>query len=288
MSRDGRALFYLEATAVSNSARDEAETNRMNQVYDVLNNLQSPDFYLGMHLEGALETPPAGARLRDELSRWLATLNLEAIRECYLEERYENVPTYEWNHDGWHVIFEPMPKGDNARGNPAVRPIGMTMPMRARQLNLDESLRDGVAAKDRYGRLAHPLVVAIQVVEEFRIAKIDVMNGLLGSEAITVDAAGRTHPCRVPNGAWVSPAGPIHRSISAVMAWSTLESWNFTRIEPFVVHNPYASVPLPVDTLPVVQNVVDRDRGLLVEQRGTSMEELLGLAQDWVRDEYET
>jgi hypothetical protein len=152
------------------------------------------------------------------------------------------------------------------------------MPVRARRLDLDESLRDGVVAKDRYGTLALPLVVAAQVVEDFRIDKIDVMNGLFGPEAITVDAEGHTHPGRVPNGAWISPAGPIHRGVSAVMAWSTLEPWNFTRVEPIVVHNPYA-------ILPVAQHVVDRQRAVLVEQPGVSMEELLGLVKDWVTDD---
>ena len=281
VSRGGQNLFYLEAIAVGNSFREEAETNRMNQVYDVLNNLQSPDFYLGMHIDGAPETPPAGARLRSELSRWLATLNHEEVRKCYLDERYEDIPKYEWNHDGWHVIFEPMPKGDESRSNTSVRPIGMTIPMQARQLTLDESLRDGVAAKDRYGRVALPLVVAIQLVDEFRVEKIDVMNGLFGQETISVDAEGRTCPGRVPNGAWISPNGPIHRGISAVMAWSTLEPWNFTRIEPTVVNNPYASLPLPNDTLPMSQHIVDRQRGVLVEQQGSSMEEIIGRAQDW-------
>jgi hypothetical protein len=150
---------------------------------------------------------------------------------------------------------------------------------------LEETLRDGVAAKDRYGRLTLPLVVAIQVVEEFRIAKIDVMNGLFGPEVIAVDPQGNTRPDRVRNGSWVSPNGPIHRTISAVMAWSTLEPWNFTRIEPIMVHNPYSRVPLSNIILPVAQYIVDMDRGVLVEQAGTSMEELLGLAKDWVYDE---
>lgn len=245
VSRNEQALFYLEAIALGNSAGEEAEANRMNQVYDALNNLVSPDFYLGLRVDGAPDTPPAGARLRGELARWLATLDHEAIRRCYLEERYEDVPIYEWSHDGWSVVFDPIPKGDKARENPSVRPIGMTMPARAKRLMLGESLRDGVATKDRYGRLSLPLVIAIQVIEEFRIAKIDVMNGLFGQEAIAVDAQGNTRPGRVPNGAWISPRGPIHESISAVMAWSTLEPWNFTSIETIVVHNPYANVPLP-------------------------------------------
>ena len=285
VSRNKQALFYLEAIAVSDSAREAAEANRMNQVYDTLNNLASPDYYLGLRVEGAPETPPAGARLRGELARWLATLDCEAIRRCYLEQRYENVPTYEWTHDGWSIVFDPIPKGEEARGNTSVRPIGITMPARARRLTLDESLRDGVATKDRYGRLALPLVVAIQVIEEFRIAKIDVMNGLFGQEAITVDSQGHARPGRVPNGAWISPSGPIHESISVVVAWSTLEPWNFTGIEPIVVHNPFANVPLPNDILPVAQHIVDRQKGVLVEQSGASMEYLLGLAKNWVRDE---
>jgi hypothetical protein len=78
---------------------------------------------------------------------------------------------------------------------------------------------------------------------------------------------------------------PNHRSINAMMASSTLEAWNFTVIDPIVVHNPYATVPLRNDPLRVAQHVVDREKGGLVEQPGASMEELLGLAKDWVRDD---
>lgn len=284
VSRDGQQIFYLEAIAVGNSTREEAEANRMNQVYDALNNLVSPDFYLGLRVEGAPETPPPGATLRGELGRWLATLDRQAIQQCYLEGRYGEVPTYEWAHDGWRIIFEPIPKGKEARANPSVRPIGMTMPMQAVQLTLDESLKNGVAMKDRYGRLPLPLGVAVQVVDEFRIAKIDVMNGLFGPEAVAIDAHGNPRAARVPDGAWIAASGPIHRTISAVMAWSTLEPWNFTAIEPIVVHNPYAFVSLANDVLPLAQYVVDHQRGVLVEQAGQSMEDLIGLAKDWARD----
>jgi hypothetical protein len=282
VSREGQELFYLEAIAVSNSEREEAETNLMNRVYDVLNDLASPDFYLGMRLEGAPETQPLGARLRGELERWLTTLDRQAIRQAYLEERYEDVPTYEWEHDGWRIIFEPMPKGDAARGNTSVRPLAMAMPMQARQLRLDEALKEAVAKKDRYGRLVLPLVVAAQVIDEFRIDTIAVMDGLFGPEAIGLNAQGRERLGRVPDGAWVSLSGPRHRTISAVMAWSTLDPWTFSSVEPIVAHNPYASMPLPTDTLPVAQHVVDRQRDVLILQPGLSMEQILGLAADWL------
>jgi hypothetical protein len=81
----------------------------MNQVYDALNNLASPDFYLGLRVEGAPETPPPGARLRGKIGRWLATLGRQVIQQCYLDERYGDVPTHEWAHDGWRIIFDPRP-----------------------------------------------------------------------------------------------------------------------------------------------------------------------------------
>ena len=68
------------------------------------------------------------------------------------------------------------------------------------------------------------------------------------------------------------------------MAWSTLDPWNFTRIKPIVVHNPHATMPLPHDLLLVAQSVVDRQTGVLVEQPGDSMEELFGLAKNWLQD----
>lgn len=101
VSRQGKELFYLEAIAVSNSATEEAEINRMNQVYDTLNNLHSPDFYLSMRLDGAPATQPAGAKLRAELSRWLATLDRQEIAQIYSDGRFEEIPQYKWKHDGW-------------------------------------------------------------------------------------------------------------------------------------------------------------------------------------------
>lgn len=178
-----------------------------------------------------------------------------------------------------------MPKGDIAKGDTSVRPIGMTMPLQARQLNLDEALRDAVRRKDKYGNPALPLVVAVQVIDEARIDAIDVMNGLFGSEAITVDAQGRHYPGRVPNGVWISPSGPRHGSISMVMAWSKLDPCKFSSVEPIVVHNPHASMPLPPEILPVGYYVVDQQRNVIVPKPGASMEQVLGLSKDWVPED---
>jgi hypothetical protein len=77
--KDGTPRFYWEAVAVGNSAKEESEVNRINQVYDTLNALESPDFYVTIQLEGAPASSPAGAKLRKELKNWLDTLNSDEI-----------------------------------------------------------------------------------------------------------------------------------------------------------------------------------------------------------------
>jgi hypothetical protein len=69
------------------------------------------------------------------------------------------------------------------------------------------------------------------------------------------------------------------------MAWSKLDPWKFSSIEPIVVHNPHAAIPLPPEMLPVAYHVVDRQRNLIVPRPGASMEEVLGLPKDWVPED---
>jgi hypothetical protein len=285
VSRDGQALLYFEAIAVSDSVEEEAENKRIAQVYDTLNILNSPDFYLGIRVNGAPDTPPSGVKLRRDLERWLSGLDWQTIQQSYVEEQYEGIPSYEWSHDGWDVIFEPIPKSESARGTQAVQAIGMTMPMHAMQLNLDKEVKAAVIGKDRYGDVKLPLVVAVQVINEFAIEKIDVMDGLLGEVALNLDCNCRPQATRVPNGAWFSPQGPKHTNISAVLAWPTLDPWKFTAVEPLMVHHPCAAHPLPNDAFPITQCIVDQKVRALVEQKGSSMAEILGLDPHWMPED---
>jgi hypothetical protein len=280
--KDGTPRFYLEAIAVGNSAKQEAEINRINRVYDTLNALESPDFYVSIQVEGAPLSPPAGAKLRKELKNWLATLSWEEISASFINEEIDSIPGYEWSHDGWYVTFQPIPKPPEARGSVGVRAIGMTMDRKVRTLELDRDLKDAVSKKDRYGVLTLPFVHAIQVVDQHRIDRNDVLNGLFGQATVALGPKLEHMHDRLPNGAWIAPGCRIHRTVSAVCVWSTLEPWHFVTLEPFTIHNPYALNPLPVGLLPCSQEVPDHSKNELILQPGKPIAEVLGLAIDWV------
>jgi len=84
---------YLEAILASDETREESAANaRMNQVYDALNRLNSPDFYIGMNLGGAPATPPSARHIRAFLSRHLAQLNFDDIADLFRDGGFRALP----------------------------------------------------------------------------------------------------------------------------------------------------------------------------------------------------
>ena len=283
--KDGTARFYLEAIAVGNSTKEESEINRINQVYDTLNALESPDFFVSVRVEGAPASSPAGAKIRKDLKKWLATLNWEEISASYITEETEAIPAYEWSHDGWYVTFEPIPKPPEARGSEGIRAIGMTMDGKVRTLKLDRDLKEAVSKKDRYGVLTLPFVHAIQVVDSHRIDRNDVINGLFGQATVRLGPNREQIHERLPNGAWVGRGGANHQIVSAVCVWSTVDPSNFVLLEPFTIHNPYAINPLQANVLPWPQEVANHSTNELILQPGKPMAEVLGLPLDWIPED---
>ena len=283
--KDGNPKFYVEAIAVGNSTKEEAEVNIANVVYDALNALDSPDFYVSIHLEGAPASTPSGAKLRKDLKKWLDTLDWDDISAKYTNSESDGVPEYDWEQDGWKLTFQPIPKSPETRGTVGVRAIGMTMDNTVRTLELDRDLKEAVSKKDRYGNLALPFLHAIQVVDRHRIDRNDVINGLLGQATVALGPNLEQIHDRRPNGAWVGKGVAVHRVVSAVCVWSTLEPWHFIDLEPFTIHNPYAINPLPDDLLPWTQEVPNQSVNTLVPKPGKSIAEVLGLAKDWLPED---
>jgi hypothetical protein len=81
VSKAGEDSFILEATlAVSMSREEEAANARLNAVYDALNKVSSPDFFIGVEVFGTPSTPVPGKDLRKAVEIFLRGLNPDVIR----------------------------------------------------------------------------------------------------------------------------------------------------------------------------------------------------------------
>jgi len=285
--KGGTAVLYLEITIAASSAEEQAQEKRAAVVYDTLNGLDSPNFFLHIDVRGAPKTPPAGARLREDLHKWLAPLDPDVIARRLSEFGLDGLPTLEWQHDGWSLTFSPIPKAPENRGKTGLRPLGSRVS--GGWSRSHKPLRVAVNSKTKkYTNVELPLVIAVNVLDE-SADDFDVMNALLGEECITfaVYADGRSvepHETRKCNGAWTGPRDPQGRDVSAVMVAYHLNPWRMAEESPRLIHHPWARRPLAPGFWPLDRWVPDTRAGRYHTLSGKAAVDLLGLPNLWPPD----
>jgi hypothetical protein len=284
VSLNGARLFYLEGTLALPSQAESAEEARTAQVYDAINKMNSPNFFLGLRIRGAPATPPAGARLRPKLERWLSTLDPDDVGGTLEKGGLHALPTFPWSHQGWDVIFYPLPKSPEKRGKPGVRPIGLTMPG-ARYVDVHTSVRSSVAGKaTKYGNLDLPFIVAVNVLDEFADLHL-VLDGLLGQECVVVterrDGSSEHRIDRTPDGAWFGARGSQNTRVSAAFVGLRLSVWDIAENTPDLVHNPWASRPMPQELWSMPQLVPNMQLRRLEKKIGRSAGQILSVPTPW-------
>jgi len=278
--RAGSPKFYLEATLAGlQSEKEYAAEKRKNTVYDLLNTIDSPNFFLAIDIEGAPSAAPPTKKLRKALTRWLATLDPDVIGELYESGRYAEIPSYHWQSEGWILVFKPRPKSPKLRGQPGVRPIGFRFPTELEWQNTCGGIRSAMEAKaKKYGQLDLPFVIAINVVED-HCDNIDIMNALYGDEVAIMSQAPDGNLTerwqRKKNGAWVGEAGPRKTLVSAVLLGVDLHPWSMGAVTPELFQNPWASHPFSTADWPLPHCVADLQAGRVYHRPGASAGQFL-------------
>jgi len=249
-SSDGEQ-FYIEATLATNESSSEAAAHaRVNAVYDVLNRvIKSPNFFLWMNIKGTPETPPPAKKIASFLNVRLAELDPDEIIKLHESGKTDTIPKWHFEHDGWDIEFEPIPKKPEARNKPGVRPLG-GQSFGLRMSDQRTPIRDAITGKaGRYGELDLPYIIAVNVLEI--VDEIDIMEALFGKEQFTVTFPQNdlvepinTEMSRLPDGAWTGIKGPRNTRVSAVLLVTELSEWNIPRVGLRLYHNPWATKKL--------------------------------------------
>lgn len=281
-----KRCFYLEATLALPSGNESAENIRIAQVYDTLNAMESPNFFLAIRLRGAPATPPPGARLRHVLERWLSDLDPDVLRQKFDAVGLDGLPAKEWSHDGWDLSFFPIAKPPSLRGQQGIRPIGMKM-SEMRIVNSRTAIKTAVCNKaTKYGNLDLPFVVGVNAIDKFRFARDrDIIYALLGEENVTdtqrADGTIERKPGRTKNGAWIGPHGLRNTRVSAALVFLNMDEWNMGKQSPTMIHNPGAARPLSHDLCPLPQMIPILTENCLEPKIGSAASEFLGLPTPW-------
>lgn len=110
--------FYIEAVlATDMSMKDAGKLAIMNKVYEIIDELDSPNFFIGMNINGAPDTSPPAKKIKSFLERWLNGLNPNQIDPTDLDA----APKWKFSHEGWDIEFYPFPKSPKTRGKNGIR-----------------------------------------------------------------------------------------------------------------------------------------------------------------------
>jgi hypothetical protein len=280
VSGSGSHSFYLEATITGHVPANMAARSRVNAIYDLLNELDSPNFFLNLDLEAVGPNPPGTRGMRHDLKTWLDSLDPDADLSKQSAE-------WVWtNPDGWRVRFSVIPK-HRLRGQPGVRPLGVYDHGGARIVAHRDVLLGALlnkASGSPYGSLDLPYVIAVMDDDEVPPDASFIADALYGRIASVLDVAtGQLveESERAPDGFWRDRSGLRHESVSAVItAWS-ISPWDVAGRSPRVWHNPHAARPLTAALpFPAVRYRPDTNE-FAEEPAGAPPLELFGLPAGW-------
>ena len=266
---------------MSDAAR--AEDARLKTVYDALNRVSCPDYFLNVHHYGQLASPLPGDQLRHSLRRFLNGLDYETVRGL-ANGGIRKLPKFSFSHGQFRLEIGVIPVSPQHRGNAGHRPLGMHGPGEAALVDHHTPIREKIRQKARhYGALRRPLVLAIND-SGGQADSIDVMEALFGTERFIFSPPLPGQPNearfrRAPDGAWVGPTGPRNQKVSGVFLVSALRPWTVATVEPVIYCNPWARYP--IDELPVSIMQFRLEGQQMVSRGGWPVHKLLSLSQGW-------
>ncbi len=159
------------------------------------------------------------------------------------------------------------------------------MPAEMRQVRVHEDIREAVEGKAaKYGELNRPLVVAVNVLDDF-CEDCDVWNALLREEGVVArlqqNGQIREHQERAPNGAWLGGGGPRNRLVSAVSIVHQLSPSTPRTRSVSLIHNPWATNPLPLEAIPIPQATISVADGRINRHAGRDHADIIGVPNPW-------
>ncbi|HEY2293383.1 MAG TPA: hypothetical protein VGM86_21995 [Thermoanaerobaculia bacterium] len=278
--------LYLEAIlATETSAADRARQSLRSMLVDILNDMESPNFFVNMKTKGLPNSAPSTVRLKRDLRLWLDSLDPDLCLEMLRRSDFDQLPEFEWEHDGWRVKFQAHPKSVNLRGKSNVRTIGIQQ-SGIRRVDPAKALRKALKTKiSRYGELEYPYVVAVNFTQPFADI-IAVEEALFGTELMSMaeDQAGKVslELERAGDGILIGNGKPRNTRLSAVLIAISLHPTTIASTDSsiFLYHNPWAKRPYEGPLERLTHYRVEEGRRVRIP--GLPGKDILGVDPSWL------
>jgi hypothetical protein len=275
--------FYIEAKiATGESKKQESLRKRMNQIYDSLNTINSPNFFLAIE-ELILHTTlqPSTREIRDKIETELRKFDPDEVTRIIQNSGYENRPKITFDDQNLTLIISIIPKDPEFRNQDST-PIGVS-PSEAFWGGEEESIKTSFAKKaKRYGKLDKPYIICINSIGIKFTGGYDVLNAVWGTVALswsTNPAARDEKVTRIKDGIFLSDNGPIFKNVSGILITHVME-FNIPNSNYWLIKHPFASRELDFKIFDLGYQFIKDSK--IIPISGKTIGEILKIKPNWL------
>lgn len=271
--------FYIEVKeATDRTDAERAYENKKNQIYDILNKTDSPNFWLKINKIGfKTDNQPSAKKVVRFLENKLPEYNPDIVMESLKKDGYKGIPLLHFEDDNLHMILKLIPKSKEIRGKEDVRPVGM-LESEGFTGGADESIKSALSKKATlYGELDKPFLICINAKSFRGTDNYDVMDALYGSILISYSTDPNNRDERRErgmNGFFKDSSGPKYTKVSAVMI-NRLILGHVKEGTYWFVQHPFAQKELDINKFDINRTFVNNNK--IITKEGKTIRELLDL-----------
>ncbi len=253
----GDEAFVEAVLSQDESEEERASRARLDALFDEVNKVKSPDFFLNvLSVKNPQGIQPSGRKLRRLLSERLNGLNPDGTWETLTKYGIDAMPKWTFSDRDFALEVAPMPKSPEARGKPGHRLIGVV----SEGVHWGGSaagLRSSITAKAKqHGRFNKPYVIAVNSLSKWGTDEDDISEAFYGGGGIFTN----------------------YSRVSAVLVTKVYPS-NVPRAPMCLYHNPFAANPCTGLLWRVSQGTYHQTKLEVV--KGVSIGEVMGLPSSW-------
>lgn len=284
--KKGSVEFYLEAKeARDKSEGEEALEKRINQVYDSLNKIKSPNFLLKIdELLLKSNKQPSTKKAIQKIETEVANYDPDVLTEQLTKFGFEKSAQIEYESNDLKLVVSLIPKIPSARNLGGGRPIGM-YPIESFWGGSEDSIKDSFTKKSkRYGLLDKPYFICINAIGVKGEGDFDAESALWGSLSFTwsTDPNNRNERMeRQRDGIFLDKKGSRCKNVTGVLITKVME-FNIHEARHWFALHPFTDVQFDFKVFDLTHNFVGA--GQVQTEIKQTIGEILKINSTWLDD----
>ncbi|MCP4581208.1 MAG: hypothetical protein GY839_06290 [candidate division Zixibacteria bacterium] len=279
--KNGKLLFYIEATISTPSKDDFKKQKIIDDLFDKLNKIKSPNFWFQVHYSGYLESYIKLKDIEKPIMHKLNRCSIDKYYEFYKSENFNLLPNICFNSNSFKLEIIFVPKTEAQKKDNNFRNVAMISGGAYRIITEDEINKSIRKKAKKYNLLNHPLIIAVNCIDDkiINADDDDVSSALFGKHQVNFHMKDHkvedTSLSRDNKGAFFHRQSPINSRINAVLIGANITSFNFVNKYLKLWHNPYSYTSQLVDLIPIPQMIPNYEVSAMEFRDGISIENIL-------------